>query len=73
MATLAYGIDANIHYLWGWRYNWGGRFDRLSDRKVRNGVKVGRLSERREQLYLIILIDMVERTSPKWQEGGNHQ
>lgn len=52
MATLAYGIDANIHYLWGWRYNWGGRFDRLSDRKVRNGVKVGRLSERREQLYL---------------------
>lgn len=36
----------------GWRYYWAGRFDRLSDRKVRNGVKVGRLSERREQLYL---------------------
>ena len=36
----------------GWRYNWAGRFDRISDRKVRNGVKVGRFSERREQLYL---------------------
>ena len=54
MATLAYGIDANIHYLWGWRYNWGGRFGKLSDRKVRNSIR-NRQAQRAEGTIIPIL------------------